>query len=357
MSVKMEEDEEKKHRCFKFLLRILFSHIGLFLLVVGFSAFGAWLFVAIEKPAEDYRIEQRLIRTKEVNESINYLVALFWYWRGKNFTLVEWNEKVYTQLREFELYIVGSVNNMSYDGTFNSEEWDRDWTFSKSLLYAVTISSTIGYGHISPDTWLGKVATILYAVIAIPLLLVFLANIGDFMASTFRYVYSRLCCRWCRSRRKISEYLKKARAGARIPSVNEDAVGREEYMPTDKVIVPIVLNLLLISFYILLGSLMFSYWEEWDLVSSAYFTFVTLSTIGFGDYVPGNSFMDYKQGTSSSLKMLACCLYVVFGMALVSMCINLMVEQLVEKARWLGKEIGLIKENPETDEDAQPLTA
>lgn len=45
-----------------------------------------------------------------------------------------------------------------------------------------------GYGHIAPKTHWGKVTTIFYAILGIPLMLLCLSNIGDIMASSFRYV-------------------------------------------------------------------------------------------------------------------------------------------------------------------------
>ena len=41
--------------------------------------------------------------------------------------------------------------------------------------------------------------------------------------------------------------------------------------------------------YILLGATIFSTWENWSFLEGAYFSFITLTTIGFGDFVPGDA--------------------------------------------------------------------
>ena len=56
-----------------------------------------------------------------------------------------------------------------------------------------------------------------------------------------------------------------------------------------QVSVPIYVSLLLMFGYIMLGAFLFALSEDWDTLVAAYFCFITLSTIGFGDYVPGTS--------------------------------------------------------------------
>ena len=77
--------------------------------------------------------------------------------------------------------------------------------------------------------------------------------------------------------------------------------------------VPITVNLALIAVYLLLGGTLFSWWENWDMLSAIYFSFITLTTIGFGDYVPGKSFLNLDDGTSAALKMIVTVLYCIFG--------------------------------------------
>ena len=46
-----------------------------------------------------------------------------------------------------------------------------------------------GYGHISPLTFNGQIFVIIYAIVGVPLMLLFLANIGDAMATWLKYSY------------------------------------------------------------------------------------------------------------------------------------------------------------------------
>ena len=93
-----------------------------------------------------------------------------------------------------------------------------------------------GYGHISPSKVSGQLSCILYTIIGLPITMVFLANIGGAMANALKYTYSRLCCRWCRVKRKYSEFKGNGNEDSK-PSLNSDLVGEEEYMPTETVII------------------------------------------------------------------------------------------------------------------------
>lgn len=89
------------------------------------------------------------------------------------------------------------------------------WNFSASFLYSLTVITTIGYGNISPKTKFGKIATIFYAIIGMPLFLLYLSNIGDILAKSFKWIYAKLClCRVCPgvSRRRAIRERSKMRA-------------------------------------------------------------------------------------------------------------------------------------------------
>ncbi|XP_068207379.1 LOW QUALITY PROTEIN: TWiK family of potassium channels protein 7-like [Palaemon carinicauda] len=343
-----KEENDSKTSCCKKFVKVLFSHGGLFILVSLYACLGAWIYMQIETPAEERREDRKKRVTMDVADGINYMVKWIWYINGKQYAKSKYHGMVFERLDTFQRFIVAKASDSSiqYDGLVDT--WEYDWTFPKSLLFTVTSMAAIGYGHISPKTITGRLFTILYNVIGIPLLLVFLANIGDFLANSFKYIYSRLCCRWCRWRRRVSEKKKKQKPESR--ELWKDDVGYESYMPTGRVDVPIVVNLCVVTAYLVMGGFLFGWWEEWDLITAIYFTFITLTTIGFGDYVPGNAFLDASDALKAALKMLATVIFCLFGMSVLSMCINLMQEQLVVKARWLAVEIGIVEEeiDPQT---------
>lgn len=92
-----------------------------------------------------------------------------------------------------------------------------------------------------------------------------------------------------------------------------DEVGKETYMPTDDVNVPIVVNLVIMFLFLFIGAIIFSQWEEWDLGPAFYFCFITLTTVGFGDLVPEKAFLESTKSLYGIFKMSFTVIYVIFG--------------------------------------------
>jgi hypothetical protein len=100
--------------------------------------------------------------------------------------------------------------------------------------------------------------------------------------------------------------------------------------------------LLVLAGYICLGATVFAAWEEWTFLDGAYFCFITLSTIGFGDLVPGKSFQraDTQNG---QLQLVACCAYLLLGLVLIAMSFTLVQEEVLAKCRQIARSIGILK--------------
>lgn len=107
-----------------------------------------------------------------------------------------------------------------------------------------------------------------------------------------------------------------------------------------EVTVPISICLLIIGVYIFSGSLLFTVWEDWDYLTGSYFCFVTLSTIGFGDIVPGTDMKEW----AAHQKLVLCSLWLVVGLSLLAMCFNLMQEEVKDWCRSIGHKLGILKD-------------
>ncbi|CAF5181223.1 unnamed protein product, partial [Rotaria magnacalcarata] len=83
--------------------------------------------------------------------------------------------------------------------------------------------------------------------------------------------------------------------------------------------------------------------EGWTMMQSGYFCFITLSTIGFGDFAPGQITNESNVGE----KLVIGTIYALFGMAILAMCFDLMQEEIVAKVHWIGRKLGIIESKDE----------
>mmetsp|Transcript_1111 Transcript_1111/g.1788 ORF Transcript_1111/g.1788 Transcript_1111/m.1788 type:complete len:631 (+) Transcript_1111:133-2025(+) len=145
---------------------------------------------------------------------------------------------------------------------------NRYWDIASSFFFCITIVSTVGYGKTAPKTSGGRGFCVFYAFLGIPLFNYFLMKFNTIIMGVFTFTY-RQCCR---GQRKWTTY-------------------RLIVFPT------------LIVFAIFLGGFVYQYSEGWSQQECMYFSFITLSTIGFGDLVP-----------ETSQAQIACCIYCLFFM-------------------------------------------
>ena len=96
----------------------------------------------------------------------------------------------------------------------------------------------------------------------------------------------------------------------------DDDVGDETFMPTNSIAIPIIVNILIIAGYVGVGAVCFSQWEGWSTMAAAYFSFVTLTTIGFGDLSPIKTFTDIGKddaGADEYIRMIFATFYCGIG--------------------------------------------
>ena len=127
------------------------------------------------------------------------------------------------------------------------------------------------------------------------------------------------------------------------------------------VTIPVTSCLFVLFAYIALGTILFANWENWTYMDGVYFCFISLLTIGFGDFVPGNKYIYHVDKDEDEMmgkaKLISGTIYILLGLAIIAMCLNLMHEKIVVSLRTLAKRLGLIRPttfyftNDEEDED------
>ncbi|KAI8739248.1 potassium channel subfamily K member 9 [Biomphalaria glabrata] len=314
----------------KKLLVFILSHVGLTTIVGLYAVAGGFLFQYLEgqKPLEDAPVVQTRellkinfteIRQRHIDmlwnftQEINILYPSDWKRKCEEILLAFQNDLTEAAVTTEEILVPEPLPVAA------------KWTYPSALLYSVTIITTIGYGDTVPVTLEGKVASMLYALIGIPLVLLCLTNIGSFLAMTFRFTWKHTT--------HLGHFL------VQSPKRNEPMV------KTSEVRVPITVSVLTMFIYILSGAIIFSRWENWTFLDGYYFCFITLSTIGFGDFVPGKN----TQTLDSNAKRVVCALYLLFGLALLSMIFQLIQDTITVISRRYASFLGLSEKQIERE--------
>ncbi|KAF6040028.1 hypothetical protein EB796_001715 [Bugula neritina] len=189
------------------------------------------------------------------------------------------------------------------DVTQHEYQSERKWDFWGSLFYAGTVFTTIGYGNFAPVTTEGKVATIVYGTVGIPLCLILLADLGNLITKIIKFFV-----------KKIKKHL----------YVGSKKNLRDQWPPQDEIDSMtgkssfVVLSFICIL-YFCCGAFMYKTWEDdWTYLDAVYFIFVSTSTIGFGDVLP-----------SQPKKFIFTSIYIFIGLSLLSSGFT-MIQELLE---------------------------
>jgi len=160
----LDELETSKTRpCFKKTVKFLFSYIGLVGLVIVYAVAGAFLFELLEQhqerlncqeakgelDAEMTKLKQKIVAYIQYNISStstsSSLVASPYSTPKDNLT--EAYVKIGAMLYDFRNFVINIGGQYRYYGDDCSII--NKWTFPNSLLFAITIITTIGYGNIT----------------------------------------------------------------------------------------------------------------------------------------------------------------------------------------------------------------
>jgi len=128
---------------------------------------------------------------------------------------------------------------------------DNHWTWDGSAFYAFTVITTIGYGSYTPQTVAGRTFTVIYALLGLGVASAFLSAVGENSLDLIRFVYKR---------------------SMGVSSANHHFL---------------IVNVALLLF-VCIAVVFYALTEEWNFFESWYFLFVSITTVGFGDLIPGH---------------------------------------------------------------------
>ncbi|VDO92748.1 unnamed protein product, partial [Heligmosomoides polygyrus] len=191
--------------------------------------------------------------------------------------------------REVRLRFIDDVSNES------------QWTLMSAMYYSGTLFTTIGYGDIACVTVAGRILTVIYSCIGIPLMLITLNDCGKFLYSNINGCVKNV--------ETFGTYLGVFRiCGKTEPKTDEVLCF---FLRSNEQSVPIQVALGITIGWIFFCSGLFRLWEDWTYAESCYFMYISLSTIGLGDIAVARRDM-----------MVLCFVFVIVGLSLVSMSIN-----------------------------------
>ncbi|XP_068431732.1 potassium channel subfamily K member 2-like [Clinocottus analis] len=218
---------------------------AIFLLVVLYLVMGAAVFRSLEKPHES---AQRLAILTQKLEFLSRHSCV--------------NQ---SQLEELVKQVVSAIRSgVNPAGTLTTHS--SLWDLSSAFFFAGTVITTIGFGNSSPHTEGGRIFCIIYALLGIPLFGFLLAGVGDQLGTIF---------------------------GKGIARVEKMFVHWDITQTKIRVISTLLFVLFGCLLFVALPAAIFKNIEGWSALESLYFVVITLTTIGFGDFVAGGSEIEY----------------------------------------------------------------
>ena len=172
----------------------------------------------------------------------------------------------------------------------NNLKVEPNWSFGQAVFFSGTVLTTIGkqlaikqnfghqtiqltnyfkgYGHVSPLSPAGKIFCIIFALFGIPLTLVMISACVERLLIVTNKLYEAM--------KKMSAFADHSINGVNLPLLTYTHL-------------LLVFAFVLTAYFLIPAAVFSSIERDWDYLDALYYCFISLSTIGLGDYIPGDS--------------------------------------------------------------------
>jgi large-conductance mechanosensitive channel len=165
-------------------------------------------------------------------------------------------------------------------GTVTYTLWVDEWNVADSMYFSVATITTIGYGDIVPFNDGQRAFTLFYVIGG-----AFLVG-GIFFGLLFDHIYNTFEEISKESKAGTSDYFihRLDNGGPEGFIEEEEQSFWSELLMTFGKVVPLLVALIV-------PPLIMGYYEDWNVLSSFYYTVITASTVGYGDIAPKETWM------------------------------------------------------------------
>uniref|UniRef100_A0A0M3IIS6 Ion_trans_2 domain-containing protein n=1 Tax=Ascaris lumbricoides TaxID=6252 RepID=A0A0M3IIS6_ASCLU len=242
-----------------------------------------------------------------------------------------------------QCYKQASIISFDENVISNNQIEEEKWSFANALIFTYTVITTVGYGHIAPITFEGRLFCIIYGLIGVPLTLLTIADLGMFFSKMLKYVTDKVIKYTIQARSITSLHFKKQKVAieanniAKVAHMNVSSgninnnIGIEEDLFSESINKQTYESIALgVTFfiYLLCGAYLLSLYEpELDFFKAFYFNFITLTTVGLGDIVP-----------KREAYLLITMVYITFGLALTTLTIEIAADYL-KRLHYFGRKV------------------
>lgn len=247
--------------------------IALVIVYVFYLSVGAAIFSSIEGP-----YEQRIL--SELREKRDEFIS-------KHPCVTD------EELENFVRHVV-AAQDMGIQPLSNVSD-KRSWGFGSSFFFAGTVVTTIGYGNIAPLSDGGKVFCMVFAVFGIPMTAIMLTALVERLLQLADYL-EKFMSSTCTVRGIPPAYL-------RCLHLSIIMCGA------------VVLVIVFPAFF-------FKYMEDWSYFEALYFCFISLTTIGLGDFVPGDD-PRWRKSDYRPLYKVCCVFFFITGLTFLLLILEL----------------------------------